>query len=781
MSIADPPTPVQPTPAASSAPSNRLISLQRIQQRKQRLCELPLNQKMAKLAMYSSCSGGGGDNKIQGKDEGHNSFKYPLTLSTFPIKECRCTGWKTPQESRHLDVEASYCPSPDEPCRNCQHSLQSHISHLGEIADDQLTDLLGTIIDVENLFMSMQREDDQDTKKVYYYLFRLLRQCIISRTQPLIRGPLGDPPFETPSIAKAVTNFVFHKYSHLSAPELQSMMDVAKTFLHCLNNWKFEAPSIRGKDLSNEDASNYKINYTRWLVFCHVPAFCNSLKHYDTTHVFGRTMLKSCYQFVYQQLMAKCKVERERMPMERRPVLSQLPKFVEALKHEVLNEESEIWSVNYKPPANATAAMHQRKRAHPDGKGNISIKSNDSKRHKAGGAGLNANQIEGGVGETSKNNLSIAATAEFDLTDDMVILAMNQINQSNYVHRPDVVFPVNAPRDEAAKAEESRREIEFHIVGNSLTHPVSKQSMLWLLGLHSVFAHQLPGMPKEYISQLVFDPKHKTLALVKDGRPIGGICFRTFASQGFTEIVFCAVTSSEQVKGYGTHLMNHLKDYSTQTGIRHFLTYADEFAIGYFKKQGFSKDIKVARPIYTGYIKEYEGATLMHCELHSKIVYTQFSAIIRRQKEILKELIAQKQNEVQKVHPGLTCFQEGVRSIPVESIPGLKETGWKPQQRAPRQGRPLEESADPDKLALTLNTVLATMRSHASAWPFLKPVNQAEVPDYYDHIKYPMDFKTIGERLKKGYYVTRRLFMGDMARVFINCRLYNSPETEYYR
>lgn len=80
-------------------------------------------------------------------------------------------------------------------------------------------------------------------------------------------------------------------------------------------------------------------------------------------------------------------------------------------------------------------------------------------------------------------------------------------------------------------SEENRREIEFHIVGNSLTRPVSKQSMLWLLGLHSVFDHQLPEMPREYISQLVFDPKHKTLALIKDDRPIGGICFRTFQSQ----------------------------------------------------------------------------------------------------------------------------------------------------------------------------------------------------------------------------------------------------------
>lgn len=42
--------------------------------------------------------------------------------------------------------------------------------------------------------------------------------------------------------------------------------------------------------------------------------------------------------------------------------------------------------------------------------------------------------------------------------------------------------------------------------------------------------------------------KHKTLALIKDGRVIGGICFRMFPTQGFTEIVFCAVTSNEQVK-----------------------------------------------------------------------------------------------------------------------------------------------------------------------------------------------------------------------------------------
>ncbi len=38
-----------------------------------------------------------------------------------------------------------------------------------------------------------------------------------------------------------------------------------------------------------------------------------------------------------------------------------------------------------------------------------------------------------------------------------------------------------------------------------------------------------------------------------------------------------------------------------------------------------------------------------------------------------------------------------------------------------------------------LRTILNQARNHTSAWPFLKPVDREEVPDYYDHIKYPMD------------------------------------------
>ncbi|XP_055836456.1 histone acetyltransferase KAT2A-like [Episyrphus balteatus] len=730
------------TPSSSSASAStnppegtRQNSLQRIQQRKLKVFNLPLSQQLAKLSMYSACQ----------------------------ADECRCTGWKTPQENRHRDDESTYAPEFTEICRNpaCMHPLQNHISHLTGISSQQMNELLGAIIDMENLFMSMQRVDDEDTKKVYMYLFRLLRQCVISRQHPVIRGPLGDPPFESPCIAKSISSFVFYKYNHLSQSELSTMTEVATTFLNFLNHYNFEPPSVRRGDITHEDASSYKINYTRWLVFCHVPAFCNSLRHFETSLVFGRNLLKTVFQGMSQQLKKKCISERERFPADKRAIITQMPKFIEALKAEILRDDSPIWDQSYRPPNTFLSQQRKRQQEAPASNSKRSAESSSNKRVK-------------------KEQDRLSSDTD-DVTDETVIRAIKASAESKASSKTEVLFPINVSRDETVKAEESKGEIQFHVIGNSLSSPVNKQTMLWLLGVQSVFARQLPEMPRKYISQLLFDTKHKTLVLIKENQPIGGICFRPFPSQGFTEIVFVAVVMNLQMTGYGTHLMNHLKDYSIQRGLRHFLTYADEQAIGYFKKQGFSKDIKLARPVYSGFVKEYDKATMMHCELHPSIVYTQFISVIQKQREILKELIAQRHNEVQKARPGLTCFHEGVRSIPVESIPGLREIGWKPQMRTQRSSRPSEEHIDPDKLAGSFANVLQATRTHVAAWPFLVPVNAADVPDYYHHIKYPMDLKTMGERLKKGYYVTKRLFMADMARIFSNCRFYNQPDTEYYR
>lgn len=79
---------------------------------------------------------------------------------------------------------------------------------------------------------------------------------------------------------------------------------------------------------------------------------------------------------------------------------------------------------------------------------------------------------------------------------------------------------------------------------------------------------------------------------------------------------------------------------------------------GYFEKQGFSKEIKINKAVFQGYIHNYKYATLMHCELNPKIIYTEFSTVVRRQKKFVKQLIFQQKN-VSKVYPGVTFFKEG--------------------------------------------------------------------------------------------------------------------------
>ena len=70
--------------------------------------------------------------------------------------------------------------------------MAEHVKHLqgSAVANTELDRLLGIVVDVENLFMCVHKEDDADTKQVYFYLFKLLRKCILQMSKPCIDGPL---------------------------------------------------------------------------------------------------------------------------------------------------------------------------------------------------------------------------------------------------------------------------------------------------------------------------------------------------------------------------------------------------------------------------------------------------------------------------------------------------------------------------------------------------------------------------------------------------------------
>ncbi|XP_066443709.1 histone acetyltransferase KAT2A isoform X2 [Eleutherodactylus coqui] len=680
--------------AGSSDPARPGLSQQqRASQRKAQVRALPRAKKLEKLGVFSACKA----NDV-----------------------CKCNGWKNPnpQTAPRMDLQQP-AASLSEPCRSCGHSLADHVSHLENVSEDEINRLLGMVVDVENLFMSVHKEEDTDTKQVYFYLFKLLRKCILQMNRPVVEGSLGSPPFEKPNIEQGVLNFVQYKFSHLQPKERQTMYELSKMFLLCLNYWKLETPSQFRQRSQSEDVATYKVNYTR---------------------------------------------------------------FLSMLEEEIYGENSPIWEADFTVSNTEGPQLVSRPAAVNTNTApstpHFSNSLNNSSSLTSNGDGGNSEPLPG-----EKRKLSDSLTLEDakrirvmgDIPMELVNEVMLTITDPAAMLGPDTsLLSANAARDETARLEERRGIIEFHVIGNSLSQKSNKKILMWLVGLQNVFSHQLPRMPKEYITRLVFDPKHKTLALIKDGRVIGGICFRMFPTQGFTEIVFCAVTSNEQVKGYGTHLMNHLKEYHIKHNILYFLTYADEYAIGYFKKQGFSKDIKVPKSRYLGYIKDYEGATLMECELNPRIPYTELSHIIKKQKEIIKKLIERRQAQIRKVYPGLTCFKEGVRQIPVECIPGIRETGWKPSCK--EKGK---EIKDPDQLYNVLKNLLAQIKTHPSAWPFMEPVKKSEAPDYYEVIRFPIDLKTMTERLKNRYYVTKKIFIADLQRIITNCREYNPPDSDY--
>ena len=85
--------------------------------------------------------------------------------------------------------------------------------------------------------------------------------------------------------------------------------------------------------------------------------------------------------------------------------------------------------------------------------------------------------------------------------------------------------------------------------------------------------------------------------------------------------------------------MNKLKDHAIEKDIHYFLTYADNNAIEYFRKQGFQKYVAGGERFMTesrwkGYIKDYNGSTMMQCSIDRSIKHETLYQDIRKQKDV---------------------------------------------------------------------------------------------------------------------------------------------------
>ncbi|KAK5665896.1 histone acetyltransferase [Batrachochytrium dendrobatidis] len=338
---------------------------------------------------------------------------------------------------------------------------------------------------------------------------------------------------------------------------------------------------------------------------------------------------------------------------------------------------------------------------------------------------------------------------------------------------PQIASDLVAEKLKNNKALQTEREglVSFRVVKNDGTD----ESMILLTGLKNIYQRQLPNMPREYISRLVYDRNHHHMAVVR--RPLivlGGITYRPFDKRNFAEIVFCAITSTEQVQGYGSRLMSHVKDYVREAyDIWNFLTYADNYAVGYFKKQGFTTEITLEKRLWVGYIKDYEGGTIMQCHMIKKIKYLDVvNTIVAHRWAVFKKIKEASKSSI--VYPGIKDFSQEVEHIDPMFIPGLKEAGWTPGLVSTRPP-PRERSM----LHIFMKKMVVELKEDDNSWPFLEPV--AGVPDYYDIIKEPMDLGTLEKNVDNDKYTRSDQFFKDVLLIFSNCRIYNEDSSPYAR
>ena len=82
------------------------------------------------------------------------------------------------------------------------------------------------------------------------------------------------------------------------------------------------------------------------------------------------------------------------------------------------------------------------------------------------------------------------------------------------------------------------------------------------------------------------------------------------------------------------------------------LTYADENARGFFKKQGFSETVLLEKKYWKGYIKDYDSASLRCCQLFPNVNYRDVESLVTKQREFVYNTIGSQchYNQVQ-LHP----------------------------------------------------------------------------------------------------------------------------------
>ena len=278
--------------------------------------------------------------------------------------------------------------------------------------------------------------------------------------------------------------------------------------------------------------------------------------------------------------------------------------------------------------------------------------------------------------------------------------------------------------------------LQYKILHNDHTD----MSLIYLNAAKNLICQCLTNMPAHYITHVVFNEKHITFtAFIKNSPKVAScVTFRIFDKTKLCELVFCVVKSDIQVSGIGTNLMEHFKQYLQVLGVRNVLVYADNSAIGFFEKQGFSQKIGVQQKYYKGIIKHYDGATLMHLEVDPYYDYVHHQDFTESMQKIIAANLE---------NPQIIQFKK----FPVPQILGINI-----------DQKTTTSIKDP------IQMIYEQTISHSSSNLFKTLISKKDFPDYYQTVKRPMCFETIERKIQAGKYNKIAELISDMELIISN-------------
>jgi histone acetyltransferase len=181
--------------------------------------------------------------------------------------------------------------------------------------------------------------------------------------------------------------------------------------------------------------------------------------------------------------------------------------------------------------------------------------------------------------------------------------------------------------------------------------------------------------------------------------------------------------------------MNLIKQEGARTGIEYFITYADNYAIGYFKKQGFTKSISMSKGRYQGLIKDYDGGTMMECYVHPSIDFTRIPEMLAAQRKSILDRIRLKANSSNIYDPLPKNFSPNLEGVSraneaaarAMAIPGMVEAGWTIMDLLAATGQGKDVDRAKNALKSELLSMVRKVEEQQFAWPFREPVDTSKV------------------------------------------------------